>query len=167
MKHCIIFLHSKLAKDRVTGVCKWAYFLEETRSYFLSGNKNKPQEYRTIIEQILRKILYVPLFTVPPCICRLTLSDRHVIWICIWGGNSALTLLVGWQEGHPACKKLSGGMLAWLSVRGEVQICIWPSWCLCHSLSLAQVNPDWFYLPGFTFLVPAHSGSPAQNPRGP
>jgi len=28
---------------------------------------------------------------------------------------SALTLLVGWQEGHPACKKLSGGwMLAWL-----------------------------------------------------
>jgi len=28
---------------------------------------------------------------------------------------SALTLLVGWQEGHPACK-LSGGMLAWLSV---------------------------------------------------
>jgi len=24
--------------------------------------------------------------------------------------------LVGWQEGHPACKKLSGGVLAWLSV---------------------------------------------------
>jgi len=28
---------------------------------------------------------------------------------------SALTLLVGQQEGHPACKKLSGGVLAWLS----------------------------------------------------
>jgi len=28
---------------------------------------------------------------------------------------SALTLLVGQQEGHPACKKLSGGMLVWLS----------------------------------------------------
>jgi len=26
-----------------------------------------------------------------------------------------LTLLVGQQEGHPACKKLSGGVLAWLS----------------------------------------------------
>jgi len=24
---------------------------------------------------------------------------------------SALMLLVGWQEGHPACKKQSGGML--------------------------------------------------------
>jgi len=29
---------------------------------------------------------------------------------------SALTLLVGQQEGHPACKKLSSGVLAWLSV---------------------------------------------------
>jgi len=28
---------------------------------------------------------------------------------------SALTLLVGRQEGHLACKNLSGGMLAWLS----------------------------------------------------
>jgi len=40
---------------------------------------------------------------------------------------SALTLLVGRQEGHPACKKLSGGVLAWLSVWREVQTCIWPS----------------------------------------
>jgi len=35
---------------------------------------------------------------------------------------SALTLLVGRQEVHPACKKL-----AWLSVWSEVQTCIWPS----------------------------------------
>jgi len=27
-----------------------------------------------------------------------------------------LTLLDGWQEGHPACKKLSGGVLAWFLV---------------------------------------------------
>jgi len=40
---------------------------------------------------------------------------------------SALTLLVGRQKGHPACRKLSGGLLAWLCVWGEVQICIWPS----------------------------------------
>jgi len=40
---------------------------------------------------------------------------------------SALTLLVGWQEGHPACKKLSGEVLAWLSVWNKVQTCIWPS----------------------------------------
>jgi len=36
----------------------------------------------------------------------------------------ALTLLVGRQVGHLACKKLSGGVLAWLSVWSEVQTCI-------------------------------------------
>jgi len=40
---------------------------------------------------------------------------------------SALTLLVGRQEVHPACKKQCGGVLAWLSVWSEVQTCIWPS----------------------------------------
>jgi len=29
---------------------------------------------------------------------------------------SALTLLVGRQEEHPACKKMSGEVLAWLSI---------------------------------------------------
>ena len=57
---------------------------------------------------------------------------------------------VGWrQERHPACKKLSGGVLAWLSVWSEVQTCIWPSWCHCHSLSLASIKsrlvlPFWY-----------------------
>ena len=37
------------------------------------------------------------------------------------------TLLVGQQEGHLACKKLCGGVLAWLSVWSEVQTCIWSS----------------------------------------
>jgi len=40
---------------------------------------------------------------------------------------SALMLLVGRQEWHPACKKPSGWMLAWLCVWVKVQICIWPS----------------------------------------
>jgi len=33
---------------------------------------------------------------------------------------SALTLLVGRQEGHPACKKQSGEVLVWLSVWSEL-----------------------------------------------
>jgi len=40
---------------------------------------------------------------------------------------SALMLLAGQQEVHPACKKPSGRVLAWLSVWSEVQTCIWPS----------------------------------------
>ena len=39
-----------------------------------------------------------------------------------------LTLLVGRQEGHLACKKnLSAGVLAWLSVWSEMQAYIWSS----------------------------------------
>jgi len=68
-------------------------------------------------------------------------------------------LLVGRQEGQPACKKLNGGVLAWLSVWSKVQTCIWPSWCHCHSLSLASVKSRLV----FTFLVPAHLGSPGQR----
>jgi len=41
--------------------------------------------------------------------------------------HCALSLLDGRQEGHPACKKLSGGMLVWLSVWGKMQICISPA----------------------------------------
>jgi len=64
---------------------------------------------------------------------------------------SALMLLVGRQEGHPACKKLSGGVLAWLSVWSEVQTCVWPSWWHGHSLSIASVKsrlvlPFWYRL---------------------
>jgi len=72
---------------------------------------------------------------------------------------SALTLPVGLQEEHPVCKKLSGGVLAWLSVWSEVQTCIWPSGCHYHSLSLASVKIQI----GFTFLVPAHPGSSGQR----
>jgi len=47
-------------------------------------------------------------------------------------------------------------VLTWLSVWSEVQTCIWPSWCHCHSLSLASVKsrsvlPFWYWL---TRVVP-------------
>jgi len=70
-----------------------------------------------------------------------------------------LTLLVGQQEGHSACKKQSGGVLAWLS-------------CLERGadLHMAQLMP----LPltvscsskiqiGFTFLVPSYPGWPGKE----
>ena len=74
-----------------------------------------------------------------------------LFFLIIFVAFSALTLLVGRQEGHPACKKQSGGVLAWLSVWNEVQTCIWPSWCHCHSLSLSPVKsrlvfPFWYRL---------------------
>jgi len=47
-----------------------------------------------------------------------------VVWFCAF---SALTLLVGQQEEHPACKKLSGEVLVWLCVWSEVHTCTFPA----------------------------------------
>ena len=64
-----------------------------------------------------------------------------VLWRCWLGGRKGIRLV----------KHLSSGVLAWLSVWSEVQTCIWPSWCHCHSLSLASVKsrlvlPFWYRL---------------------
>jgi len=43
---------------------------------------------------------------------------RHTMIICDFLLDkvySTLMLLVGWQEGYPACSKLSGGVLAWVT----------------------------------------------------
>ena len=63
---------------------------------------------------------------------------------------------LGGTKGIRSVKKLSGGVLAWLSVCSEVQTCTWPSWRHCHSLSLASVKsrlvlPFWYWL---TRVVP-------------
>jgi len=81
---------------------------------------------------------------------------RFSVHFHISSAFSVLTLLVVRQEGHPVSKKLSGGVLAWLSVWSKVQTCIWPSWCHCHSLSLTSVKsrlvlPFWYWL---TWVVP-------------
>jgi len=73
--------------------------------------------------------------------------------------SSALTLSVGWQEGHPACKKTE-----WWDT--GIVICLQRG----ADLHMAQLMP----LPltvscfskiqtGFTFLVPAHLGSPGKG----
>jgi len=69
-----------------------------------------------------------------------------VLWRCWLGG----------RKGIRPIKKLTDGVLVWLSVWSEVQTCIWPSWCHCHSLSLASVKsrlvlPFWYQL---TQVVP-------------
>jgi len=41
----------------------------------------------------------------------MTLFAFCLLFLYFFYAFSALTLLIGWQEGHPACKKLSGGVL--------------------------------------------------------
>ena len=63
---------------------------------------------------------------------------------------SALTLLVGRQKEHPACKNWV--MSCWCGYQVQI-VCIWSSWCHCIPKShhiLPHLNPDWFYLSGTT-----------------
>jgi len=73
---------------------------------------------------------------------------------------SALTLLVGHQKEHSACKRLNDEVLAWLSVSYMVQmICIWSSWCHCHPAISRFIKTQI----GLTFLVPACQGCPGKE----
>jgi len=71
-------------------------------------------------------------------------QDEHlpsVLWHCWLGSRTGIQPVKNWVVG---CWR----GYVWVNV----QICIWPSWCYCHSMSLAPVNTDWYYIPDFTFL---------------
>jgi len=56
-----------------------------------------------------------------------------------------LTLLVGRQEGHPACQKLSGGVLAWLYLSGaSCRLAYGLADAIATHCLLLHKNPDWF-----------------------
>ena len=79
---------------------------------------------------------------------------------CGQSAFSALTLLVGRQEGHPACKKTErwgAGVVICLERGADLhtaQLMPLPLTVSCSSK--IQI--------GFTFLVPAHLGSPGKGP---
>jgi len=66
--------------------------------------------------------------TMHSCYYLFVVFSLSLIFYSICYAFRALTLLVGRQEEHPACKELSDEVLAWLSVWSDVQIvCIWSS----------------------------------------
>jgi len=79
---------------------------------------------------------------------NVTTSARRLL---LWQFLDAVGWELGRQEGHPACKKLSGGMLAWLCAWGAdlhiaQQMPLTPT-ISCSSKS-RLVLPSWFYLSG-------------------
>ena len=86
------------------------------------------------------------------------------VFICSWGllkslAFSALTLLVRRQERHPACKKTEcwgAGMVICLERGADLNMAqLMPLALTVSCFSKIQI--------GFTFLVPAHPGSPGQR----
>jgi len=77
-----------------------------------------------------------------------------VLWRCWFGGRKGIRpvkyWVVGFWRGY-----LSGS---------RCRFAYGPADASATHYSLAPVNPDWFYLPGFTFPVQAHLGSLGQSP---
>ena len=72
---------------------------------------------------------------------------------------SALTLLVGWQEGHPACKRTEwwdAGVVICLERGADLHV----AWLMLLPLTIYCFSKIQI---GFTFLVPAHLGSPRKT----
>jgi len=69
---------------------------------------------------------------------------------------SALTLLVGRQEWHPACKKLGAGVVICLEQGADLHMAqLMPLPLTVSCFSKIQI--------GFTFLVAAYLGSPGKR----
>ena len=69
---------------------------------------------------------------------------------------SALTLLVGWQEGHPASEWWGAGVVVCLEQGADLHMAqLMPLPLTVSCFSKIRI--------GFTFLVPAHLGSPGKR----
>jgi len=79
-----------------------------------------------------------------------------IITDVLWSVFSAVMLLVGQQEGHPVCKKTEwwgAGMVICLEQGADLHTArLMPLPLTVSCSSKIQI--------GFTFLVPAHPGSP-------
>ena len=85
------------------------------------------------------------------------ISIRVILLHSVLGEHDIRLAVVG-------CKKLSGGMLAWLSGM-RCRLAYSPADATAtHYLLLQQIQIG-FNLPGTTFLVPAHPGGPGHIPE--
>ena len=92
--------------------------------------------------------------------CKIALINRFKLYlIYLFNAFSALTLLVGRQEGHPACKKTEwwdAGVVICLEQGADLHMAqLMPLPLTVSCFSKIQI--------GFTFLVPAHMGSPGKR----
>ena len=122
---------------------KYCYYTTWTQTCYSAPNRGAECycDERVCLSEIISSELRVQ--STPHFWCLLPMGNAFSA-----NASSDLTLLVGWQEGHPACKKLSGRVLAWLSVWVRCRLAYGPADATTTHCLLLQYNPDWFYLSG-------------------
>jgi len=128
--HCLLYIKIDAACGLMMHIICFAFLLKYKSSFISRLTcitsvavpvKKLPYCYSCLLSFQIQSCLYYSITWLDDCILY------GAFCCCIYNvalAFSALTLLVGWQEGHPACKKLSGEVLAWLSVWSKVQTCI-------------------------------------------
>jgi len=151
--HCPTFSHSEVIvltdkqTDKQTNRCRWKHpprfdmlcqWVKIIRTVLCCIVFNSCAQWHAhIYEQFIVHLgLHLPKQTNSNSL----LSNFHILMVWSWNQQinirlptMLLMLLVGHQEEHPACKKLSDEILVWISVWSKVQmICMWFSRCHCH-----------------------------------
>jgi len=102
--------------------------------------------------------MYIVLWT-----CQMQLNQVTILWTCsheifwtfkfswIFSSSVPWHFWLGGRKGIRPIKIKWWGVGVVMCLDYEVQTCIWPSWCHCHSLSLASVKsrlvlPFWYRL---------------------
>ena len=116
--------------QRLTAAFRWIRKIKATEcvmAHFSELTKTTPMQIPSCV--ILLSRWFIFMFLMQLMFWFIWLPS--LLWRCWLGGRKGI---------RPV--KNSGAVLAWLSVWSEVQTCIslWPSWCHCHSLSLASVK---------------------------
>jgi len=132
----------KLAKVTTITILQHKHFTQ--MQWVKKLNPQVSQKFIPIGWECLTNILHADWMV----LSMLNYSVQNCIQLTSW--PSVLWLLVGWQDGNPACKNwVVGCWCGYLSgARCRLAICIWPSWCHCHSMSLASVKSRLVYLAG-------------------
>jgi len=104
----------------------------------------------------VKQVLHILLIAfILQCCCWLLVNHAAVIFFHIYTqwitcAFSSLTLLVGHQEEHLACKN----WMVVICLEWGANDCIWSSWCHCHPIISCFIK----IRIGLTFMVPAYPG---------
>ena len=117
-----------------------------TAVYDREGSSNRKYNHTRLRHSLTAEYIQWQWRNFVPYLCQLILYwfVGNSMYLCF----SALTLLVGRQEGHPACKnRVVRGWFGCLS-GARCRLAYGPADATATRCLLLQWNPDWFYLSG-------------------
>ena len=160
LKKCIKFLQDINTFHSKRVVLHYCFCMSENKSFSCWDHWHMHDIYSfcSVLWSVLHCLCLCSCMFASLYISRCCLVPNKEIYVIMYS-FSALTLLVGRQEGHPACKKTEwwgAGMVICLERGADLHMAqLMPLPLTVSCSSKIQI--------GFTFLVPVHPGSHGQR----